>query len=186
MSHSHSLYDVLGLRHTATEQDVKRAYYALALMHHPDRSQGAPSDKFVAIQAAFEVLGDRSKRVAYDRELEMSTALADKISAEIPASELDLGESDDELVYHCRCGAFLSIDAAALAPPPVVPPAADRAEATAEAAAAKAAADAAAAAAGAAATASPLAAAKSARPAAEVIRQCDSCSLVYRFYSDVS
>jgi curved DNA-binding protein CbpA len=64
-----SLYAVLGLRRDADPAVVAAAYKALAKKHHPDVAGGdkhAAAEKFNAIHAAFEVLGDPEKRKLYD------------------------------------------------------------------------------------------------------------------------
>lgn len=58
-------YEVLGVAKDASEADIKRAYKKLALKWHPDKN---PEDKdlaqrkFIAVQQAYEVLGDADKR----------------------------------------------------------------------------------------------------------------------------
>ena len=61
-------YEVLGLRKTATEEDIKKAYRKLARKLHPDIN---PNDKdankkFQQINEANEVLSDPEKRKKYD------------------------------------------------------------------------------------------------------------------------
>ncbi len=46
---------VLGVPRDATEDEIKRAYRALAKRHHPDAGRG-PVDRFLEIQAAYETL----------------------------------------------------------------------------------------------------------------------------------
>lgn len=48
-------YRTLGLGHGATEEEVKRAYRALAKRHHPDAAKGSVA-RFLEIQAAYEML----------------------------------------------------------------------------------------------------------------------------------
>ncbi len=58
-------YSVLGLRHTATDAQVKRAYRALAFQCHPDRHPGDKyaEEKFKAISAAHaQILKEREGR----------------------------------------------------------------------------------------------------------------------------
>lgn len=64
-------YDILGVDHGASRADIKRAFRELAKKHHPDvnGSSTSSSEKFVAIQTAYEVLYDDSKRRAYDQQL---------------------------------------------------------------------------------------------------------------------
>jgi len=57
-------YATLGVARTATADEIKRAYRKLASQHHPDK--GGDTKKFQEIQAAYETLGDESKRAAYN------------------------------------------------------------------------------------------------------------------------
>lgn len=51
-------YRILGLRHGATHEDVKRAYLQLAKTYHPDKNIGdsEAQQKFIEIQEAYNVL----------------------------------------------------------------------------------------------------------------------------------
>jgi len=64
-------YDTLGVRKTASEQDIKRAYRRLALEFHPDKNKGSLSAerKFKEISEAYQVLSDEAKRREYDDEI---------------------------------------------------------------------------------------------------------------------
>ena len=60
-------YKVLELDHTANEQDVKQAYRRLVRLYHPDSGTSKNKEKdFHQIQEAYEILGDKDKREAYD------------------------------------------------------------------------------------------------------------------------
>jgi molecular chaperone DnaJ len=58
-------YKVLGVSDTATDKELRRAYRKLAKQYHPDSNPGS-EDKFKAISAAYDVLGDAEKRKEYD------------------------------------------------------------------------------------------------------------------------
>ncbi|XP_063710381.1 dnaJ homolog subfamily C member 7-like isoform X2 [Symsagittifera roscoffensis] len=66
-------YKLLGVEKTATEEEIKKAYKKLALVHHPDRHQADPEEekaeherKFKDIGEAYSVLSDQNKRHRYD------------------------------------------------------------------------------------------------------------------------
>lgn len=62
------LYTVLEVPKTATQDEIKSAYRKLAMKYHPDRNPGdkAAEEKFKNITAAYDVLGDETKRRQYD------------------------------------------------------------------------------------------------------------------------
>lgn len=60
-------YDVLGVKKSASQDEIKQAYRELALKYHPDRNKDkGVEDKFKEINAAYAVLGDPEKRRQYD------------------------------------------------------------------------------------------------------------------------
>lgn len=62
------LYDVLGVKKTATQDEIKKAHRARAKKHHPDLNPGdkAAEETFKKVQAAYNVLSDEEKRRRYD------------------------------------------------------------------------------------------------------------------------
>jgi DnaJ-class molecular chaperone len=66
---SEDLYETLGVSKTATADEIKKAYRNLAFKYHPDRNPGdkTAEEKFKAINGAYSVLGDETKRAQYDR-----------------------------------------------------------------------------------------------------------------------
>src|ERR1700730_8024894 len=62
-------YEVLGVKRDASEEEIKKAHRKLARQYHPDRNPGdkQAEAKFKDIQAAYDVLSDKSKRSNYDR-----------------------------------------------------------------------------------------------------------------------
>lgn len=62
-------YDTLGVKATATDIEIKKAYRKLAIVHHPDKNPNDPTahEKFQAIGEAYQVLSDKDLRGAYDK-----------------------------------------------------------------------------------------------------------------------
>lgn len=70
-------YEVLGIKKDATQDDVRKAYRALAKKLHPDLNPGDTSaeTRFKAVSAAYAILGDADKRARFDRgEIDASGA----------------------------------------------------------------------------------------------------------------
>jgi len=64
---SKSLYETLGISSSASETEIKKAYRKLARQFHPDVNKDpSAEDKFKEINAAYEVLSDKSKKSQYD------------------------------------------------------------------------------------------------------------------------
>ena len=60
-------YATLGLSSSAILADIKKAFRQQASLHHPDRNTDANAPaRFRAVQEAYEVLSDDTKRQAYD------------------------------------------------------------------------------------------------------------------------
>ena len=69
MSRQRDYYETLGVKQSASQEEIKRAYRRLAKEFHPDRNPDDPSaeGKFKDVQRAYEVLGKPDKRAQYDR-----------------------------------------------------------------------------------------------------------------------
>lgn len=76
-------YQTLGIPPKADAQEIKSAFRALAVKHHPDK--GGDARLFAVVQEAYAVLSDPSRRVEYDGSLKTRPVA-------------DLNESADRLV----------------------------------------------------------------------------------------
>lgn len=69
MDTDHDYYSVLGIKRSASQEEVKRAYRKAVFRYHPDRNPGddEAAAKFKQVLDAYEVLSDSSRRAKYDQ-----------------------------------------------------------------------------------------------------------------------
>jgi hypothetical protein len=59
-------YQILSVRGNATQADIRKSYYKLAKQYHPDTNNDAAHHyKFLEINEAYEILGNKNKREIY-------------------------------------------------------------------------------------------------------------------------
>ena len=60
-------YNILNINKDASYDDIKKAYYKLALKYHPDKNKDDNAEeKFKEISEAYEILSDENKKLSYD------------------------------------------------------------------------------------------------------------------------
>jgi curved DNA-binding protein CbpA len=64
-------YYFLGVKENASEEDIKKAYRKLSFKYHPDKNENDEffAHRFMEIQEAYEMIGDREKRRIYNENL---------------------------------------------------------------------------------------------------------------------
>lgn len=129
-------YETLGISENASATEIRQAYKALILLHHPDKSNaaGAASPQvppelaarsttsaatiFIAIQRAYEALIDDASRLAYDTELRAAASRLAAISIDrsIDLDDMRCCECNGLTWYEieCRCSAILRVDESVL------------------------------------------------------------------------
>jgi len=60
-------YQILEIEKTATQSEIKKAYFRLAKIHHPDRSKNNSSERFKQISEAYQILSSPKDRAFYDK-----------------------------------------------------------------------------------------------------------------------
>jgi DnaJ-class molecular chaperone len=82
-------YSVLGIKRSASQDEIKRAYRKAVFRYHPDRN---PDDheaagKFKQVLDAYEVLSDSLRRANYDQVTRPAQAESDAEGEEEPVEE---------------------------------------------------------------------------------------------------
>ena len=83
----------------------------MLLKHHPDKNGGKESEKYLAVDTAWKVLGDEKKRAVYDAELSNAKLLKEQDAAVWMSMNLSELELDNDIhFYKCRCGGVYQLD----------------------------------------------------------------------------
>ena len=94
---SKSLYDVISVQPTATQEEIDTACLRLGQKYSAAKKQGDLQSRllFIEVERAYEILGDGEKRRKYDEELRHSdeSTLINRATDASPISKVDASSS---------------------------------------------------------------------------------------------
>jgi molecular chaperone DnaJ len=92
-----TLYDSLGVKQDASQDELKKAYRKLVRQYHPDKNPGddAAEAKFKEVQSAYDVLSDPEKRKQYDRYGSRNGRPGQGAGPGVDLGDFDLGDLGD-------------------------------------------------------------------------------------------
>lgn len=64
-----TLYQVLRIKHNASQVEIKAAYRSLAKQYHPDAAADIDGADFIQIHSAYATLSDPVARANYDKSI---------------------------------------------------------------------------------------------------------------------
>uniref|UniRef100_A0A4W5P184 DnaJ homolog subfamily C member 30, mitochondrial n=1 Tax=Hucho hucho TaxID=62062 RepID=A0A4W5P184_9TELE len=101
-------YEILEVSPTATQAQIKTAYYKQSFIYHPDKNAGSEeaTKRFSDISEAYNVLGNKGLRKKYDRGI---LSQGDVTGASKP-SAMDTKSSSSQPTREARQSSALGID----------------------------------------------------------------------------
>ena len=87
-------YAALGVSSAASSKEVTKAYRKFARAHHPDATGGS-EDRFKEVSAAYDVLGDETKREEYDEARRLGPAAAGGFASSPDGFNVHFEDLDD-------------------------------------------------------------------------------------------
>ncbi len=98
MSKEFDYYAILGIRHDASEEEIREAYSTLTLGFSLSERNAAKNSEYQRIQNAFEVLSDAARRETYDLLIAEASTSDLEIEIHLSREKIDISDSN-QLVY---------------------------------------------------------------------------------------
>lgn len=100
-----TLYTILGIKETATGEELKQAFRRMALQWHPDHCKEPDAgERFIQIKNAYDALSEPTKRARYDIGLELQIKHERQLRAKEKREMRDLLSADTQYRAPLRCG----------------------------------------------------------------------------------
>lgn len=98
-----TLYQVLGIKKQATQEEIKNGFRRMAMQWHPDRCKEPNANEiFIRIKEAADILSDTNKRARYDAGLALQKAYEKELKKQNQPQELQIGYRSP-----LRCGVLM-------------------------------------------------------------------------------
>lgn len=108
MSETFDYYEALGVAKTATDEEIKKAHKSIIMRNHPDKrakmtdaEKAESAKKYDQAQEAFKVLGDATKRLAFDKYGVAGLSAMANVSTSAPTTHVRR-EAPDPFDYFSR------------------------------------------------------------------------------------
>lgn len=99
-------YDILGLARDAGEDEIRRAYRALAREHHPDVTGDEDDEAWQEVVEAYSTLSNAERKLLYDRFGFRGRGFGDELAAAAVAAEEEDGVAGTDVVTELQLGYY--------------------------------------------------------------------------------
>lgn len=109
-----NLYSILDVKKNATGEIIKKAHRILIKKHHPDKNGGQPSQEFLDIQKAYEILSTPQMRAMYDEhgftEADNQYVLIGQLAAGLINHCIKIGTAPGQLINEAEKQLLYSLE----------------------------------------------------------------------------